>query len=131
MKRLAASRTEQLDRIVAAKRRRHPELRRALSWSGFREICAREGVIVTLADVERPGCIFGFEGSWTILLSSRGVRQLHYGAHELGHLWAHVDQEPLGRFEATYYMDTGWPDDPREDEADYVAGLLLLGPPTR
>lgn len=128
MKRLAATRVEQIDRIVAAKRRAHRELRAPLTWAGFREICGREGIVVTLADVERPGCIFGFDGSWTILLSNRGVRQLHYGAHELGHLWAHIDQEPLGRFEATYYMDTGWPDDPREDEADYVAALLLMGP---
>lgn len=128
MKRLAATREEQLQRILEAKRRAHRELRRPLSWAGFHDICAREGVIVTQADVERPACIFGFDGSWTILLSIRGVRQLHYGAHELGHLWAHIDQEPLGRFEATYYMDTGWPDDPREDEADYVAALLLMGP---
>lgn len=125
---IAATRTEQLERIVQAKRRAHRELRKPLSWSAFREICTREGVIVTLAVVERPACIFGFQGAWTILLSSRGVRQLHYGAHELGHLWAHIDQEPLGRFEATYYMDTGWPDDPREDEADYMAALLLMGP---
>lgn len=129
MKRLAGTRSEQLHRIVNAKRRAHRELRGPLSWSGLRAICEREGVLLELADVERPACIFGFEGSWTILVSSRGVRQLHYGAHEIGHLWAHIDQEPLGRFEATYYMDTGWPDDPREDEADYVAALLLMGPP--
>lgn len=62
-----------------------------------------------------------------ILVQREGVRQLMPGAHELGHLWAHVDQEPLGRFEATYHMDVEWADDPREDEANHIASLLILG----
>lgn len=128
MRRLAHTRIEQLDQIVRAKRRAHPELRRPMDWSGFKSVCAREGVIVELADIERPACLFSVDGTWVILIRRNGVRQLMPGAHELGHLWAHVDQEALGRFEAVYHLDTEWAEDCREDEANYVAGLLLLGP---
>lgn len=128
MKRIAATRIEQLQRIVEAKRRVHRELRRPLDWNGFRAVCARERILVSLADIERPACLFSIDGSWAIAIRREGVRQLMPGAHELGHLWAHVDQEPLGRFEATYHMDTEWADDPREEEADHIAALLLLGP---
>lgn len=127
-RRLAHTRIEQLDQIVRAKRRVHPELRRPMDWTAFRAVCDREGVLVVLADVERPACLFNVAGQWVIVIRRSGVRQLLPGAHELGHLWAHVDQEPLGRYEATYHMDTEWADDPREDEADYVASLLILGP---
>jgi Zn-dependent peptidase ImmA (M78 family) len=129
MKRLAHTRIEQLEQIVRAKRRIHPELRRPMDWGGFRAVCDREGVVMQLADVKRPACLFNVDGTWVILIRREGVRQLMPGAHELGHLWAHVDQEPLGRFEATYYMDTEWAEDPREEEADYIAGLLIVGPP--
>lgn len=128
MKRLAHTRLEQLEQIVRAKRRVHPELRQPLDWSGFRAVCAREGIVVELADVQRAACLFCVDGTWVIVIRQDGVRQLMPGAHELGHLWAHVDQEPLGRYEATYYMDSEWADDPREEEADHIAGLLILGP---
>lgn len=128
MKRLAHTRIEQLDQIVRAKRRVHPELRRPMDWSAFRAVCAREGVVVELADVQRPACLFNVDGTWVILVRRDGVRQLMPGAHELGHLWAHVDQEPLGRYETTYHMDVEWADDPREDEANHIASLLIMGP---
>jgi hypothetical protein len=131
MGRLAHTRIEQLDQIIRAKRRRHPELRRPMDWTAFRAVCAREGVIVTLADVERPACLFSVAGQWVIVIRRAGVRHLLPGAHELGHLWAHVDQEPLGRYEATYHMDTEWAEDPREEEADFIAGRLILGPVPR
>lgn len=129
MTRIAATRLEQLERIVRAKRRVHPELRRPMDWSGFKAVCAREGIHLALADIERAACLFCIDGNWVIAIRQEGVRQLHPGAHELGHLWAHVDQEPLGRYEATYYMDTEWADDPREEEADHIAALLIMGPP--
>lgn len=128
MRRLAHTRVEQLAQIVRAKRRVHPELRRPMDWSSFRTICDREGIVLEFADIDRPATLFCIDGTWVILVQRAGVRQLLPGAHELGHLWAHVDQEPLGRFEATYHMDVEWADDPREDEANYVASLLLLGP---
>lgn len=128
MTRIAATRLEQLDRIVRAKRRAHPELRRPMDWSAFKSVCAREKVHLVLADIQRAACLFCIDGHWVIAIRREGVRQLHPGAHELGHLWAHVDQEPLGRFEATYYMDTEWAEDPREEEADHIAALLIMGP---
>lgn len=131
MKRLAHTRAEQLAAILAAKRRIHPELQRPMDWSAFRAVCAREGILLEMAPIERRACLFGYDGTWIILVNSDGVRQLHPGAHELGHLWVHVDQEPLGRSEATYHMDVEWAEDPREEEADYIAALLLLGPTPR
>lgn len=129
MRRLAHTRIEQLDQILRAKRRAHPELRRPMGWSDFRAVCEREGVVVEATSVQCQACLFSIDGTWIILVQRDGVRQLMPGAHELGHLWAHVDQEPLGRFEATYHMDTDWADDPREEEADYIATQLILGLP--
>ncbi len=100
-----------------------------MDWAGFRTVCDREGILVELADIEREACLFSVDGTWVIVVKRAGVRQLFPGAHELGHLWAHVDQEPLGRFEATYHMDVEWADDPREEEADYIASHLIMGPP--
>lgn len=131
MRRLAATRYEQLAQIVRAKAAVHPELRQPLDWSGFLRVCDRENVLVVLADTVRPASLFAIDGQWVIIVEKEGVRQLHPGAHELGHLWAHVDQGPLGREELTYHMDTAWPDDPREEEADHIAMLLLMGPASR
>jgi Zn-dependent peptidase ImmA (M78 family) len=99
-----------------------------MTWAGFRSVCNREGIFLALADIERAACLFSIDGTWVIAIRREGVRQLMPGAHELGHLWAHVDQEPLGRYEATYHMDVDWADDPREDEANYIASLLIMGP---
>lgn len=129
-RRIAGTREEQLDRIIAAKRRTHRELRRPLDWAGFRAICAREDVLVELAPMDREAMLAGYGGVWMIVINANEHprRHTYRGAHELGHLWAHVDQGPLGRFEACYHMDVEWPDDPREDEAEYIATLLLRGP---
>lgn len=128
MRRLAHTRLEQLEQIVRVKRRVHPELRRPLTWSAFKTVCDRESVVVQFADMNKPACLFSVDGTWVILIARSAASPMVPGAHELGHLWAHVDQEPLGRYEATYYMDVDWANDPREEEADVIAGLLLIGP---
>jgi Zn-dependent peptidase ImmA (M78 family) len=122
---------EAIQAIIAAKRQLHPELARALTWTGVQRICEREGVILRKASgpTPRPAQLVPFAGAWTILLS-RDVPQRRYtylAAHELGHLWLHHDAA-AERWEHVFNMDVNWPDDPREDEAETFAALVLAGP---
>jgi Zn-dependent peptidase ImmA (M78 family) len=63
---------------------------------------------------------------WTIAVSSRhpARRHTYYAAHELGHLWLHVDDAD-GRHVRCYNFDDYTSPDPREDEAEQVAAWLL------
>lgn len=124
-------RVERIVGVIERKRETHPELSRELTWPGFLRICERERIAVRRAPVEmpRPAQLVPYRGRWAILLSP-GVprrRHLYLGAHELGHLWLHHD-ERHERTERVYNMDTHWPNDPREDDAELFASLILAGP---
>lgn len=117
--------------VIAAKRETHPELARPLTWPGLLRICERERVYVRVrkSGTARPAQLVPFLGEWTIIISGTTPfrRHTYLGAHELGHLWLHHD--PLHeRAERVYNMDAHWPDDPREDDAELFASLVLMGP---
>lgn len=125
----------QVDRIrrtLVGKALRHPELARALTWNALRRVVAREDVYLVVAPIAKPARLVGFEGMWTIAVSSRhpARRHTYYAAHELGHLWLHVDDAD-GRHVRCYNFDNYDSPDPREEEAETVAAWLLGNPEVR
>lgn len=120
---------ETIAAVLAAKREQHPELAAPLRWPGFRRLLARENIALYVRALGRPAQLVNFDGAWAILINANTPprRHTYFGAHELAHLWLHHD--PLcDRAEVCYNMDTDWPDDPREDEAEFLAACLLGGP---
>lgn len=117
--------------IVTAKAREHQELDHPLTWPGFLRICGREGVNVRVRKeaMVRPAQLVPYLGEWTIVISGSAPARRHtyLGAHELAHLWLHVDLKHE-RWERIYSMDFDWCDDPREDEAEVCASMILMGP---
>lgn len=122
---------EQVTAVIERKRTVHPELTRALGWSGLLRICERERIRVrrSTEPIGRPAQLVPFAGRWTILLNRLAPprRHTYLAAHELGHLWLHHDRLHE-RWEQVYNMDTHWADDPREDDAELFAALVLMGP---
>ena len=73
------------------------------------------------APIATPAALLTFSGHAVIVLNNRLPvgRQSYYVAHELGHLWAHGEAEPV------YYIGDESPDAVREDEADDMATWML------
>lgn len=121
--------SEEIAAVLQRKREFHPELAHPVTWPGMERICDREGVRIAFQRIPRDAQLIPFLGGWTIVLN----KDLHYrrhtyrAAHELGHLWLHHDLRHE-RTERVYNMDTGWEEDPREDDAELFAQLLLMGP---
>ena len=117
---------DRVDRVLEEKRGIHPEARVPLGWNGLLAILRRERISVVYAPLLRPAALLTNRGISVLLLNSDlpPRRHTYYGAHELGHAWLHADTET----EACFHMDVVWPDDPREDEAEYCAACLLGGP---
>lgn len=115
-----------VDRVLAAVRERHPELRRRLSWNGLAAVLRRERIQVVRVPMRTPAALLHRGGVSILMLNSDlpPRRHTYYCAHELGHHFLHADQE----LEPVFHMDVIWPDDPREDEAEYFAACLLGGP---
>jgi len=114
----------QLDALLEGKRTRHPELREPLSWEGFRQVCEREGVSITVGPLSVDAVLLSALGTSVIVLNCElhPRRHTYRGAHELAHHWLHSEHEPV-----IYTMrDLGAPDR-REDDAEYVATRLLQG----
>lgn len=115
---------DRVARIVEAKRSRHPELRGPVSYEDLRRVCEREGIVVLHGPLPFSGAAISHRGRHAILLDRRHNprRETYALAHELGHIWMHAEEEPV-----IYHMEEPWPDDPREDEAELVATMLLQG----
>lgn len=128
---MSALSLEQIARVIDQKRETHPELGRALSWRALQQICARERIAIrrSVEAIPRPAQLVPFAGRWAILINrtSPERRYTYLAAHELGHLWLHHDVQH-DRTERVYNMDSHWPDDPREDDAELFAALVLAGP---
>lgn len=122
---------DEIAMLLSRKRRTHPELARPLSWPAFQRVCEREGVRLRRSPeaMPRPAQLVPYLGRWTILFNrdAPSRRLTYYGAHELGHLWLHHDRSH-DRWERVYNMDTYWANDPREDDAELFASLVLMGP---
>lgn len=112
-------------RVLDAARASHPELGRPLTWNGARSICRRLGVPIVVAPMPRPAKLIAPLGSPVILLDAGTPPRRHtsFLAHELAHLFlGHLEMGPV------WHMEPCWPDDPREDEAEVLAMLMLGGP---
>jgi hypothetical protein len=120
---------EAISAVIARKRETHPELARALTWPGLSRICEREGVAIAFQPLPRAAQLVPYLGRWAILINKDEPyrRHTYRAAHELGHLWLHHDVQHE-RSELVYNMDTQWGDDPREDDAELFASLVLAGP---
>jgi hypothetical protein len=122
---------QQITREIDRRRELHPELAHALTWNAMQQICAREGVALRVSSGRMPRLaqLVPCFGAWTIVLSQAAPprRHTYLAAHELGHLWLHHDRQHE-RTEVVYNMDQHWPDDPREDDAELFAALVLMGP---
>jgi Zn-dependent peptidase ImmA (M78 family) len=94
-------------------------------------ICDREGVTIrkSAGRMPRMAQLVPYAGAWTIVLNKEAPlrRHTYLAAHELGHLWLHHDPQH-DRAERVYNMGQHWPDDPREDDAELFATLVLMGP---
>lgn len=114
--------------VIHAKRELHPELARPLRWDGLRRIVTREDVGLFKSRLPRGvnAQLVQFMGAWSIVLNADtpARRHTYYAAHELGHLWLHHDAT-CDRRECVYKMDEAWADDPREDEAELFAMIVL------
>lgn len=122
---------ETLLRILERKRQFHPELRAAMTWEGLLRILAREGVLYASVPLSRRGKLLGCDGVWMILAdNARRPRHLGIVAHELSHLWAHVDVK-TDRYDFAFNQDDFDGDDPREAEAEYLAECIIYGPEYR
>jgi hypothetical protein len=121
---------ELIQRVLREKRSQHPELVDPLSWQSLRRITRREHVGLIVAPWSAPAGLVQFKGRWTIIIDSELSARHHssYAAHELGHLWLHVDNSVLGRAEVCMNFTYPESQDPREDEADFFAHALIYGP---
>lgn len=81
----------------------------------------REGIRLFRAPIATPAALLVLGSRAAIVLDSRLPvgKQSYYLAHELGHLWAHGDAEPV------YYIGDGSVAEDREDEADVLATWML------
>jgi hypothetical protein len=122
---------EEISAVIARKRDVHPELARCLTWPGLLRICEREGVDVRISrgPMPRQAQLVPYAGAWTIVLNRDTPfrRHTYLAAHELGHLWLHHDRAH-DRWERVFNMDASWEADPREDDAELFASLVLAGP---
>lgn len=121
---------EDIDAIINYKRSLHPELRMPLTWHSLKRILRKERVRLYVRPIPEPAKLVQFGGEWGIIVDGKMPPRHNaaYAAHELGHLWLHVDHHD-GRSEVCFqYNPTEARFDPREDEADYVAHALIYGP---
>lgn len=112
--------------VLEAARVIHPELRRPLTWNGARAVCRRLEIPLVFHRMPRAGRVVALLGTPVIVLNPDVPPRRHTMvlAHEIAHVLLHVERDG----EAVYHMDACWPDDPREDEAEVLATLLLGGP---
>jgi hypothetical protein len=119
--------TEQIYDVIQEKWRQHPELI-PLKWEGLKRVLARENVGLFVMCLPRPAQLVQYRGAWSILVNSslHPRRHTYYAAHELGHLWLHHDRT-CERWERCYNMDDEWQADPREDDAEMFAMIVMGG----
>lgn len=121
---------EAIRAVVREKSAIHPELLAPLTLRGLRRILEREDVEFIVRPLPRPAQLIPFLGGWSIVVDSRRPERQHVylGAHELGHLWLHHDVH-FDRWETRVYnMGDAWEPDPKEDDAELFATLVLQGP---
>ena len=119
-------RVQRIRRVLQVKALRFPQLASPVTWNTLRRIIDDEQIEVETMPILRPARLVGFGGVWTMILSSNHPvrRHTYYAAHELGHVWLHVDDAD-GRDVCSYHFDRDDSNDPREEDAETVAAWLL------
>lgn len=117
---------EAIDAVVADLRRIHPELERPLTWTTMSLILKRENISLLTLPLVHDAQVISCDGVSVIAINSNApvARHTYFAAHEWGHIKLHF-REPG---EIVYHTSACWPDDPREDDAERFATMLLLGP---
>jgi Zn-dependent peptidase ImmA (M78 family) len=123
---LSRARLRHLRRVLAAKVRQHPELRDPLDWPTLLAVAHREEVDVLARPLTVPAKLVRFAGRYAIVVNANEHprRHTYRAAHELGHLWLHVDDAEGRDTQSFNFSDFASPD-AREDEAELVAAWLL------
>lgn len=116
--------------VIGQMRRAHPELRQPVTWHGIRRVLHRLRVDVVIRPLTVDAKVIHMGGCAVIALNANlpARRHTYRLAHELGHIMLHGAMSDDG---VVFNMTPCWPDDPREDEAEYFAAQLLMGPARR
>lgn len=119
-------RIDAIDAAIADLRQLHPELREPLTWLSMSAILQREGITLITIPLVHDAQVISCDGVSVIAINSNApvVRHTYFAAHEYGHIKLHF-KEP---HEIVYHTSACWPEDPREDDAEYFATSLLMGP---
>lgn len=115
-----------IDAVIAELRSVHLELQQPLTWDGISAILAREGIPLLRLPLVHDAQVISCDGVSVIAVNSNGNprRQTYYVTHEWGHVKLHFRDAG----EIVYHTSACWPNDPREDDAEYFATRLMLGP---
>lgn len=118
-------RAARIDAVIAALREAHPELRRPATWHGVRRVLKRLRIRVIFQPMRAEAKVLNMGGVAVVALNSDLPYRRHTYRllHELGHVVLHGDDDGV-----VFNMTPCWPDDPREDDAEYFAAQLLGGP---
>lgn len=115
-----------IDTVIAELRQVHPELQQPLTWEAMTAILHREGIVLLRIPLTHDAQVISADGISIIAINSNSSprRHTYYAAHEYAHVHLHFREA----HEVVYHTSACWPDDPREDDAEYMATMLLLGP---
>lgn len=118
-------RTGDIDATIAELRSLHAELRAPLTWQTMTTILRREGISLLRLPLRHDAQVISCDGISVMAINSNAptARHTYYAAHEYGHIKLHFRDG-----EIVYHTSACWPDDPREDDAEYFATQLLMGP---
>lgn len=114
-----------VDQVVQAVRARHPELRQAATWNAMRRVLKKEGITLKLLPLIADAKVIAMGGVSVMAIRSDAppARHTYFAVHEYAHIQLHAPAAD----EVVFNMSPCWPDDPREDEAEYFAQRLMQG----
>jgi Zn-dependent peptidase ImmA (M78 family) len=114
-----------IDQIIEAVRDMHPELRRPATWNAMRRAFKREGITLMLLPLTADAKLISMGGVSVMAVRSDAppARHTYFAVHEYAHVRLHAPAAD----EVVFNMSPCWPNDPREDEAEYFAQRLMQG----
>lgn len=117
--------TAEIDQIIVAVRERYPALRRPATWTAVKRALKEEGILLALLPITADAKLISMGGVSVIAIRQDAPRARHtyFAVHEYAHIHLHAPDAD----EVVYNMSPCWPDDPREDEAEYFAQRLMMG----
>lgn len=114
-----------VDQVIEAVRVFHPELRRPATWSAMRRAFRREGILLTLLPLTSNAKLISMGGVSVMAVNrdAPAARHTYFAVHEYAHVHLHAPAAD----EVVFNMTPCWPDDAREDEAEFFAQRLMQG----